>query len=122
MQVKVLKCYVLIIDYRGFGNSQSEPSEEGLALDAEATLEHALNDPDIDNDKLYVFGRSIGGSVSHLQQPGLQPLAGGQQINHGHRLDGQLGLWMLQARPAQGARPSTASNHAIPSFEDFIPN
>ena len=64
MQVKVLKCNVLIIDYRGFGNSQSEPSEEGLALDAEATLEHALNDPEIDNDKLYVFGRSIGGSVA----------------------------------------------------------
>lgn len=64
MQVKELQCNVLIIDYRGYGNSQGEPSEEGLALDAEATLEHALNDPEIDNEKLYVFGRSIGGCVA----------------------------------------------------------
>lgn len=64
MQVKQLKCNVLIIDYRGYGNSEGEPSEEGLALDAEATLEWALNEPEINNDSLYVFGRSIGGSVA----------------------------------------------------------
>ena len=64
MQVKALKCNVLIVDYRGFGNSQGEPSEDGLALDAEATIEHALSDPDIDSSNLYVFGRSIGGCVA----------------------------------------------------------
>jgi len=62
--VKVLMCNVLIIDYRGYGNSEGTPSEEGLALDAEATLEHALSDPEINNDKIYVFGRSLGGAVA----------------------------------------------------------
>ena len=55
---------MLIVDYRGFGNSEGEPSEVGLELDAEATLEHALDDPDIDSSNLYVFGRSIGGCVA----------------------------------------------------------
>ena len=55
---------MLILAYRGYGNSEGEPSEEGLALDAEATLEYALNDENIDNDRLYVFGRSLGGAVA----------------------------------------------------------
>jgi poly(3-hydroxybutyrate) depolymerase len=29
-----------------------------------ATLEHALNDPDIDPDRLFCFGRSLGGAVA----------------------------------------------------------
>ena len=55
---------MLILAYRGYGNSEGTPSEEGLALDAEATLEHALSDPDIDNDRIFVFGRSLGGAVA----------------------------------------------------------
>ena len=50
--------------YRGYGDSEGEPSEEGLHLDAEATLDYALNDPNIDNDRLFVFGRSLGGAVA----------------------------------------------------------
>ena len=64
MQVKALQCNVLIVDYRGYGNSNGTPTEEGLALDAEATLEHALEDPEIDSENVYVFGRSIGGCVA----------------------------------------------------------
>ena len=39
--VKEIKCNVLILAYRGFGNSDGTPSEEGLKLDAEAVLEWA---------------------------------------------------------------------------------
>ena len=46
--VKKLNCNVLIVDYRGYGNSEGKPSEDGLRLDAEATLEYALNRDDID--------------------------------------------------------------------------
>ena len=62
--VKILHCNVLILAYRGYGNSEGKPSEEGLELDAEATLEYALSDPDINNDRIFVFGRSLGGAVA----------------------------------------------------------
>ena len=62
--VKTLNCNVLILAYRGYGHSEGKPSEEGLKLDAEATLEYALNRPDIDTSRLFVFGRSLGGAVA----------------------------------------------------------
>jgi len=62
--VKRLNSNVLIIDYRGYGNSDGTPSEEGLRLDAEATLEWALNNDQIDNSRIYTFGRSLGGAVA----------------------------------------------------------
>ena len=62
--VKTLKTNVLILAYRGYGDSEGTPSEEGLKLDAEATLEHALEDEDIDNERIFVFGQSLGSSVT----------------------------------------------------------
>lgn len=62
--VKKLHCNVLILAYRGYGNSEGTPSEEGLKLDAEATLEFAQNHSQIDNDRIFVFGRSLGGAVA----------------------------------------------------------
>ena len=62
--VKKLNTNVLILAYRGYGNSEGKPSEEGLKLDAEATLEHALSRTDIDTSRLFVFGRSLGGAVA----------------------------------------------------------
>ena len=61
--VKNLKTNVLILAYRGYGDSEGKPSEEGLKLDAEAVLEFALNDSEIDSDRIFVFGRSLGASV-----------------------------------------------------------
>ena len=62
--VKRLNCNVLILAYRGYGDSEGTPSEPGFKLDAEATLEYALNAEDINNDRIFVFGRSIGASVA----------------------------------------------------------
>jgi len=62
--VKNLKTNVLILAYRGYGDSEGKPSEEGLKMDAEATLEFALNDEEIDNERIFVFGRSLGASVA----------------------------------------------------------
>jgi len=39
--VKKLNTNVLILAYRGYGHSEGTPSEDGLRLDAEATLEYA---------------------------------------------------------------------------------
>uniref|UniRef100_K3XBT1 AB hydrolase-1 domain-containing protein n=1 Tax=Globisporangium ultimum (strain ATCC 200006 / CBS 805.95 / DAOM BR144) TaxID=431595 RepID=K3XBT1_GLOUD len=55
---------VLLVDYRGFGHSEGEPSEQGLKMDAEAALDAMYTRSDIDKSSIVVFGRSLGGAVS----------------------------------------------------------
>ena len=59
---KKLEVEVLAIDYRGFGDSQGDPSEEGLYLDALAAFDKAKElSP---NKKVVLYGRSLGGGVA----------------------------------------------------------
>ncbi|XP_077436727.1 protein ABHD13 [Vanacampus margaritifer] len=58
-----LKANVVLVDYRGYGKSEGEPCEEGLYLDAEATLDYVMTRPDLDKTKVILFGRSLGGAV-----------------------------------------------------------
>ncbi|KAG7264262.1 hypothetical protein CRUP_035698 [Coryphaenoides rupestris] len=59
-----LKANVVLVDYRGYGKSEGEPSERGLHLDAEATLDYVMTRPDLDKTKVVLFGRSLGGAVA----------------------------------------------------------
>lgn len=59
-----LKVNVVLVDYRGYGKSEGEPSEDGLYLDAEATLDYVMTRPDLDKTKVVLFGRSLGGAVA----------------------------------------------------------
>ncbi|KAA0716029.1 Protein ABHD13 [Triplophysa tibetana] len=59
-----LKANVVLVDYRGYGKSDGEPSEEGLYKDAEATLDYIMTRADIDKTKVVLFGRSLGGAVA----------------------------------------------------------
>ncbi|KAF7233102.1 hypothetical protein EG68_11736 [Paragonimus skrjabini miyazakii] len=59
-----VQCNILLIDYRGFGRSSGTPSEPGLYSDAHAGLRYLLSRPDIAADKIFIFGRSIGGAVA----------------------------------------------------------
>ncbi|KAL5013441.1 hypothetical protein ScPMuIL_007711 [Solemya velum] len=60
-------CNVLLVEYRGYGRSEGTPSESGLYLDAEAAMDFILQRTDIDRNKIFLFGRSLGGAVSiHL--------------------------------------------------------
>lgn len=52
---------VLIVDYRGYGNSTGSPSEEGLYRDAEACWQYLTDDREIAPEDIVVFGRSMGG-------------------------------------------------------------
>jgi len=63
-----INAHVLMVEYRGFGDSDdAKPNEEGFKLDAEAALEFIVKHPRIDADKIFIFGRSIGGAVGfHL--------------------------------------------------------
>uniref|UniRef100_A0A3Q2FZA9 Protein ABHD13 n=1 Tax=Cyprinodon variegatus TaxID=28743 RepID=A0A3Q2FZA9_CYPVA len=59
-----LKANVVLMDYRGYGKSEGEPCEDGLYLDAEATLDYIMTRPDLDKTKVVLFGRSLGGAVA----------------------------------------------------------
>ncbi|MEE2830405.1 MAG: alpha/beta hydrolase [Myxococcota bacterium] len=52
----------LAVEYRGYGDSEGSPSEDGLALDARAGLAEARRR--IGGGKVLVHGRSLGGAVA----------------------------------------------------------
>ena len=59
-----LSLSVLIIDYRGYGKSNGEPSELGTYLDAETAWNYLNSHKDIKTDNIVIFGRSLGGAVA----------------------------------------------------------
>ena len=64
MMYQALNCNIIILSYRGYGESEGLPAEEGMYLDAEATLQWALAREDIDRTRIVLFGRSLGGGVA----------------------------------------------------------
>ncbi|KAJ3440595.1 protein abhd13 [Anaeramoeba flamelloides] len=58
---------ILLVEYRGFGKSEGKPSEKGLKQDGEAALQFLFNCDKIDDSKIIIFGRSLGGAIAtHL--------------------------------------------------------
>ena len=58
---------VFIFDYRGYGDSEgseAEISEPGLTADGVAALRSALSRSEVDPDRVFLFGRSLGGAVA----------------------------------------------------------
>lgn len=55
---------VFIIDYRGYGQSEGRPGEEGTYRDAEAAWRYLVDERGADPAQIVVFGRSIGGAVA----------------------------------------------------------
>ncbi|MET0067721.1 MAG: alpha/beta hydrolase [Candidatus Thiodiazotropha sp.] len=55
---------VLIIDYRGYGESEGSPYEAGIYRDAEAAWEYLIRDRGVDPSRLILFGRSFGGAIA----------------------------------------------------------
>ena len=55
---------MLVIDYRGYGQSSGRPSERGVYRDALAAWEYLAGRPDIDSTRIAVYGRSIGAAVA----------------------------------------------------------
>ena len=55
---------VFIIDYRGYGNSNGMPDEQGLYKDALAAWSYLTKGKDFTGDQILIFGRSLGGAVA----------------------------------------------------------
>jgi pimeloyl-ACP methyl ester carboxylesterase len=58
---------ILLFDYRGYGKSTGAPSEIGLYTDALAVYDYVRKRNDLNQQKIFLFGRSLGGAVAlHL--------------------------------------------------------
>jgi fermentation-respiration switch protein FrsA (DUF1100 family) len=63
---------VLIIDYRGYGQSTGHPSEQGSYRDARAAWDYLMEVRHKKPAEVVVFGRSLGGAVGAWLAAGLQ--------------------------------------------------
>ncbi len=54
----------LVFDYRGYGESEGVPSEEGTRLDALAFWEHLTGERAVPPERIILWGRSLGGAVA----------------------------------------------------------
>lgn len=63
-QLHDLELSVLIIDYRGYGQSEGSPNEDGLYRDAEAAWQYLTEIRGIATEDIVVLGRSLGASVA----------------------------------------------------------
>jgi fermentation-respiration switch protein FrsA (DUF1100 family) len=59
-----LGTHVLLLDYRGYGLSEGSPSEAGVHLDARAGLAHLRELRGLPEERIVVFGRSLGAAVA----------------------------------------------------------
>ncbi len=55
---------VLALDYRGYGGSEGEPSLPGMLLDIDAALSALLARPDVDSQRIVIFGQSLGAALA----------------------------------------------------------
>jgi len=55
---------VFIFDYRGYGQSEGKPSEEGTYKDAWAAWQYLTRDRDMAPKDIVVWGRSLGGPIA----------------------------------------------------------
>lgn len=53
---------LFLFDYRGYGKSAGQPTREGVYQDSEAAMRYIKSRTDIDQNKIILFGQSIGGA------------------------------------------------------------
>lgn len=74
-QFQNLGLSVLIIDYRGYGQSGGRTTETGINLDADAAWRYLTEDRGIPASDIVIFGRSLGASAASRLAAQHQPLA-----------------------------------------------
>ncbi len=53
---------VFVFDYRGYGDSEGKPEPKGVFEDSNAALNYVRSRGDVDPQRLFVFGQSLGGT------------------------------------------------------------
>lgn len=59
-----LRFSTFIFDYRGYGRSQGQPSEQGMYRDAEAAWQYLTRERGVLPPQIVLFGRSLGAAVA----------------------------------------------------------
>jgi pimeloyl-ACP methyl ester carboxylesterase len=89
---------VLIFDYRGYGQSQGEPDEQGTYADADAAWRHLVEDRRIDPRSILIFGRSLGSAVA-AETALRHPDAGGLILESGFTSIADMGKEIIPYLP-----------------------
>lgn len=66
---------MLLVNYRGYGQSEGEPSQPALFQDALGLYDWAIRRPEVDPDRVVAWGRSLGTGVA-VYLAAERPLAG----------------------------------------------
>ena len=66
---------VLLFDYRGYGQSEGVPSEEGTYRDAAAAWDYLVAEAGVSPERIVVIGRSLGGPIAAWLAREKQPAA-----------------------------------------------
>jgi len=74
-QFQSLGLSILIVDYRGYGQSTGRTTETGMYRDADAAWRYLIESRGIVANDIVIFGRSLGGSVASRLASENQPLA-----------------------------------------------
>ena len=61
---KDLGLATFLFDYRGYGKSEGQPSEEGTYTDVEAAWQYLIQERKIPPQKIIVYGESLGGAIA----------------------------------------------------------
>ncbi|PWY96875.1 alpha/beta-hydrolase [Testicularia cyperi] len=57
-------CNVVMLSYRGYGFSSGSPSERGIKIDTQTTLDFIRAHPSLSPTVLVAYGQSIGGAIA----------------------------------------------------------
>ena len=61
---KNLGVNIIAVAYRGFSRSEGKPGQDGILIDREAILSYVKHESRIDNQRVFILGRSLGGAVA----------------------------------------------------------
>ena len=55
---------VLLVEYPGYGRSDGTPTQKSISEAFEAAYDMLVSRPDVDAERIILFGRSVGGGVN----------------------------------------------------------
>ena len=66
LQLQRMGYNVLLVDYRGYGDSyyETRPSEASVYEDAEAAWQYLIREHGVDASRAFIYGHSLGGAIA----------------------------------------------------------
>jgi fermentation-respiration switch protein FrsA (DUF1100 family) len=101
----------LIIDYRGYGQSEGKPSERGTYRDARAAWDYLVGELGVEPGEIIIFGRSLGAGVASSLAAMTTPAAVILESSFSSALDMAKRIYpFLPVRPLLSMRFPVADN------------